>query len=291
MDNIIELFKGRDIEKIVDFFSKNKEAISLPIDILVPKVFRDEGEYKEFMRRLTIVYSRSMMKRELGNDDLIGVYVRYLDLFDEIINTLFENLFEHFILFFPEASLRLQSLTSFLEINKMDRGEIAKGLGISSDSVGIDMDAKDVSLLSSTLGLLRSMVDKKEEYEKRVVELVEVVAPNCSKVAGPMVAARLIAAAGGLKRLMLMPSSTIQVIGAEKAIFRHLRRRSKPPKHGIIFMSSYVSGAPLRHRGKMARALASKISIAAKVDYFKGGEIWRKLVKELDSKLEGLRKR
>ncbi len=291
MDKVIELFKNREIDKIIEFFSNNKELISLPIEELVPKVFKDIDEYKGFMRELTIAYSRAMMKKELGDDDLIGVYVRYLDLFDEIINTLFENLFEHFILFFPEASLKLQSLTTFLEIDRLDRKEIAKKLGIDEESVGIEMEDKDILLLSSTLELLRNMVKKKEEYEKRVVELVEKVAPNTSKVAGSMVAARLLAAAGGLRRLMLMPSSTIQVIGAEKAIFRHLRRKSKPPKHGIIFMSSYVSGAPSKHRGKMARALASKISIAAKVDYFKGGEIWRKLVKELDSKLEGLRKR
>ena len=115
-------------------------------------------------------------------------------------------------------------------------------------------------------------------------------APNTSRVAGVLVASRLISAAGGLKKLMLMPSSTIQVIGAEKALFRHLRGRAKPPKHGIIFQSPFVNGAPLKHRGKMARALASKISISSKVDYYNGEPVWQKLIAGLEAKMKGLKR-
>jgi nucleolar protein 56 len=87
-----------------------------------------------------------------------------------------------------------------------------------------------------------------------------------------------------------MPSSTIQVLGAEKALFRHLRTRSSPPKHGIIFNTTYVSSAQLKHRGKIARALASKLVICIKMDYFKGKDISKELIDDLNKKIAGLKK-
>ncbi|MCI4322253.1 MAG: ATP-binding protein, partial [Thermoplasmata archaeon] len=91
-------------------------------------------------------------------------------------------------------------------------------------------------------------------------------APNLAALLGPLLAARMIAQAGGLERLGRLPASTIQVLGAERAFFEHLRGRAPPPRHGLLFLHPTIQGAPKRLRGKLARALAGKAAIAARRD-------------------------
>jgi nucleolar protein 56 len=96
-------------------------------------------------------------------------------------------------------------------------------------------------------------------------------APNLAALLGPLLAAKLIAKAGGLSRLGRLPASTIQVLGAERAFFEHLRGRAPPPRHGLLFLHPTVQGAPKRLRGKLARALAGKAAIAARRDMVGSG--------------------
>ena len=98
------------------------------------------------------------------------------------------------------------------------------------------------------------------------------IAPNTVVVAGPTIGARLMAKAGGLDRLAVLPASTIQILGAEKALFRSLRTGAKPPKHGILFQHQEVHTAPKWQRGKIARTIANKVAIAARIDYYRGTE-------------------
>ncbi|GAA0677044.1 NOP5/NOP56 family protein [Natronoarchaeum mannanilyticum] len=116
------------------------------------------------------------------------------------------------------------------------------------------------------------------------------VAPNLSALAGPVLAARLIALAGDLESLAKQPSGTVQVLGAEDALFAHLRGRGPSPKHGVIFTHEYVRGTERDERGSAARALAGKLSIAARVDHY-SGERKPKLDAELDRRIERIRSR
>lgn len=125
--------------------------------------------------------------------------------------------------------------------------------------------------------------------EKQIGDLMEEAAPNVAAVIGPILGARLISKVGSLARLASLPASTIQILGAEKALFRALRKKGKPPKHGIIFQHPWVHGSPKKIRGKVARLLASRISIAARVDYFSGRFIGEELKKELENKIKTLR--
>jgi len=111
-------------------------------------------------------------------------------------------------------------------------------------------------------------------------------------VAGTVLGARLIAGAGGLKQLALLPSSTIQLLGAEKALFRHLRnKRIKGPKHGLLYQHAMVKRVPAKHKGKVARSVAAKIAIAARADFFKSkGKVGENLQKELQQRVEALGK-
>ena len=113
--------------------------------------------------------------------------------------------------------------------------------------------------------------------------------PNTKAVCGVLTGAKLIEHAGSLKRLSEMPASTIQILGAEKALFRHMKTGAKPPRHGIIVHHPLIAKAPEKIHGKIARALADKISIASKVDYFQGKFIGDKLKKELEDKFNDLK--
>ena len=110
--------------------------------------------------------------------------------------------------------------------------------------------------------------------------------PNIKAVCDVMIAAKLMEHAGSLKRLSEMPASTIQILGAEKALFRHMKTGAKPPRHGVIVSHSLIANSPEKMHGRIARTLADKISIAAKVDYFKGQFIGDKLRKELEGKFK-----
>jgi nucleolar protein 56 len=116
------------------------------------------------------------------------------------------------------------------------------------------------------------------------------VAPNVTALVGPLLGARLLSLAGSLEELAKLPASTVQVLGAEKALFRALRTGGKPPKHGVIFQFAEIRRAPKWQRGKIARALATKLAIAAKVDFFTGRYIGDELKKRLYERIEEIKK-
>ena len=113
--------------------------------------------------------------------------------------------------------------------------------------------------------------------------------PSVSTLVGPLLAARLCVEAHGRLRLARLPSGTVQVLGAEKAFFNHLRNGSAPPKHGHIFMHPWISRSPRWIRGKIARMLASKISIAARIDAFGGTPMTQEDVDKVEAKVEAIR--
>ena len=104
------------------------------------------------------------------------------------------------------------------------------------------------------------------EVEAAVAASMPRRAPNLAVLLGPVLAGRIVALAGGLDRLARLPASTVQVLGAERAFFEHLRGRAPPPRHGILFLHPQIQGAPRRQRGRLARALAGKVAIAARLD-------------------------
>jgi nucleolar protein 56 len=112
------------------------------------------------------------------------------------------------------------------------------------------------------------------------------VAPNIRVLAGPLLGARLIALAGSLRNLAKMPASTVQVLGAEKALFRALKTGARPPKHGILFQHTLVHEAKRWQRGKVARALAGKLAIAARTDAYSSKNLGEDLKADLDRRIE-----
>ena len=131
---------------------------------------------------------------------------------------------------------------------------------------------------------------ERAELRSFVESQVPTVAPNLAAMAGPVLAARLIALAGGLDPLAKKPSGTVQVLGAEDALFAHLAGRGPSPKHGIIYTHPAVNGTRPEDRGSAARALAGKLTIAARIDHY-SGDMRPDVHDELDNRIETIRAR
>jgi nucleolar protein 56 len=157
---------------------------------------------------------------------------------------------------------------------------------------GLDGDGTD-ALDARLVGLaerVTALYDEREDLRATVERVAPTVAPNLSALAGPVLAARLIALAGDLESLAKTPSGTVQVLGAEDALFAHLRGQAPSPKHGVIYTHEYVRGTRPEDRGSAARALAGKLAIAARIDHY-AGDRRPELDRELDERMARIRAR
>ncbi len=157
-------------------------------------------------------------------------------------------------------------------------------------SMGGALGELDVATITNFARRILDLYDFRKELEAYISTTLDGIAPNMKAVIGAPIAAKFIALAGGLKNLAFMPSSTLQVLGAEKALFKALRSGGKTPKYGILFQWHKVRSEKPHLRGKIARMVAGKISILAKVDYYKGEFVGDRYKGEIDSRIELLRK-
>jgi len=146
-------------------------------------------------------------------------------------------------------------------------------------------------VLRSFCELMLELYKFRAKSESYVEDVLKQVAPNMTAIVGAALSARLISIAGSLNNLAKMPASTLQVLGAEKALFRSLKTGARPPKHGVIFQHTAIHQAPRWQRGKIARTLSGKLTIAARVDAFKGEFVGEKLKDDVNKKIEGIRER
>jgi len=140
---------------------------------------------------------------------------------------------------------------------------------------------------------LRKTLFTVDEEIKRLEKQIDIdmnkIAPNTCKIVGSLIGARLISLAGGMQKLAFLPASTVQILGAEKALFRFKKEGGKPPKHGVIFQHSLVNRSPKVERGKIARLLANKIATAVKADVFTKRDISNDLKEDLDKRIKEIR--
>jgi nucleolar protein 56 len=138
---------------------------------------------------------------------------------------------------------------------------------------------------------LAAVNDEIQRLQDQIEIDMKTIAPNTSKIIGPLIGARLIALAGGMQRMAMLPASTVQILGAEKALFRFKKEGGKPPKHGVIFQHPLINRAQKTERGRIARLLANKISTAMKADVFTKRDIADELQQDIDIRLQEIRKK
>ncbi|MEM3880837.1 MAG: C/D box methylation guide ribonucleoprotein complex aNOP56 subunit, partial [Candidatus Bathyarchaeia archaeon] len=165
---------------------------------------------------------------------------------------------------------------------------IAKAAGAS---MGADMAEQDLAEVQSLSTEVLSMYKLRDDLESYIDRTMEEVAPNTRALAGALLGARLIAIAGSLQNLAMRPASTIQVLGAEKALFRSLKTGARPPKHGLIFQHALLHDAKRWQRGKIARVLAGKLTIAARADAFGGKYVGDALKADIEKRLAEIREK
>ena len=158
-------------------------------------------------------------------------------------------------------------------------------------SMGADLTEADLKQVQALCQDTLSLYELRKKLEEYLDKTMEEVAPNTKSIVGSLLGARLIAVAGGLVNLARKPASTIQVLGAEKALFRSLKTGTRPPKHGLIFQHTLLHDAKRWQRGKIARALAGKLAIAARSDAFGGRYIADELKADLDRRIAEIREK
>jgi len=201
-----------------------------------------------------------------------------------------ERLREWYMLYYPEAAKRIKKQDAFARIvsEKKERQDFKD---IIQDSIGADLSANDLHHIRSFAKILSNLYSEKGQIEEYLEKLMKENFKNLHAIAGAQVGAKLIAHCGDSKRLATLPSSTIQVLGAEKALFRHMKTGAKPPKYGIILSHNLLQNARKDERGKVARALASIISMAVKVDVYSGVDHIELLKKKLENKIRVINRR
>ncbi|MDT8358487.1 MAG: NOP5/NOP56 family protein [Methanomicrobiaceae archaeon] len=208
-------------------------------------------EYLRRVRELCAALANERLAEYFSTSDIeLLQMVRMLDEIDTVVNLLSERAVEWYQVRHPKISQKYRKWSQKTLVQRM-KGE--RGSPLSRI-------AKEMEGLSSARTSLAKAVSSETER----------IAPNCSALVGGLVAARLISRAGGLEAMARLPASTIQVLGAENALFTHIRSGTPSPKHGIIFQHRRIHSAPKEVRGKVARGLAGKLSIAAKIDCYRG---------------------
>jgi len=138
----------------------------------------------------------------------------------------------------------------------------------ASASMGSDLGEADLMNVKYFCSKVINLIKYREDLLQYLKDKMKKLAPNVSALIGETVAARLISHAGGLSTLAKYPASTIQILGAEKALFRALKTRGKTPKYGLLYHSSFIGKAQLKNKGKISRYLANKIAMCSRIDYF-----------------------
>jgi len=240
----------------------------------------------ELYRQATIALAKQAVKASIGPDIHLGHAVRAYDDLVFVINTLGERLHEWYGVHFPELEnvVGAEAYAKAVSENG-SRDSVLAALDLKMDSIGSDVAPQDLAAIQVLSNALRESMSSRAKLEKYIDSRMREVAPNVAVLAGPVIGARLIMKAGSLQRLAILPAGTIQLLGAEKAMFRHLKEGSRPPKHGLLFAHPLVHNAPPWQRGAIARALASKLCLAARADVYSHNDLSAALMDQLERRV------
>uniref|UniRef100_A0A8C5IML2 Nucleolar protein 56 n=1 Tax=Junco hyemalis TaxID=40217 RepID=A0A8C5IML2_JUNHY len=234
-------------------------------------------------------YSRAKVKFNVHRvDNMIIQSISLLDQLDKDINTFSMRVREWYGYHFPELikivpensmycrvakfignrrELSEESLEGLEEI-VMDSAKAQAILEASRSSMGMDISPLDLINIESFSRRVISLSDYRKGLQEYLRSKMSQVAPSLSALIGEVVGARLISHAGSLTNLAKYPASTVQILGAEKALFRALKTRGNTPKYGLIFHSTFIGRAAAKNKGRISRYLANKCTIASRIDCF-----------------------
>ena len=270
---------------------------------------KDLEGFNLWTHNVTIELTKLRVRGAVEKRDLVVAQaIQTLDELDKSINMLMARVREWYGIHFPELDrllekhetyarlvVRLGNKDNFI-VEKLEKEDVpkAKAEGIAKvaeKSMGADITEADLEQIQTLSKDILNLYQLRQDLEGYLDSTMEEVAPNTKYLVGSLLGARLIAVAGGLMNLAKRPASTIQVLGAEKALFRSLKTGARPPKHGLIFQHTLLHDAKRWQRGKIARALAGKLAIAARADAFGGRNIGEELKAGMDKRIGEIREK
>jgi len=270
---------------------------------------KDAEEFSLWMHNVTMEIAKLRVRGAVEKRDLIVAQaVQTLDDLDRTINLLMSRVREWYGVHFPELDRLVEKHETYarLIVDLGDKGNFtaerlkeedvptAKAEGIAKTaekSMGAHLDKADLKQIQALCTSILGLYSLRQSMEGYMDKAMEEVAPNMKALVGSLLGARLIATSGGLINLAKRPASTIQVLGAEKALFRSLKTGTRPPKHGLIFQHTLLHEAKRWQRGKIARALAGKLAIAARTDAFGRRDISGALKADLEKRIDEIREK
>ena len=286
---LYDLLKKKDIEaQMMSEHDIENIQLTKPKILVDANLATDENDAMQKLRDFAIQLSSTKITEVSESPDLHVIQsINTLDDTDKIINAISSRLREWYGLHFPELDNIIDSINGYAQIvlagkrkNMTDDVFVNAGFPdskvqmlslVREKSRGGDITDENLLMVQSLAKNILELFDMRKNLEEQIDTQMKEIAPNITAVLGTTVGARILAKAGSLVRLSSMPASTIQVLGAEKALFRALKTGSNPPKHGLLFQHAVVHAAPRWQRGKIARAIAAKAAIAARVDVHGGG--------------------
>ena len=286
---LYDLLKKKDIEaQMMSEHDIENIQLTKPKILVDANLATDENDAMQKLRDFAIQLSSTKITEVSESPDLHVIQsINTLDDTDKIINAISSRLREWYGLHFPELDNIIDSINGYAQIvlagkrkNMTDDVFVNAGFPdskvqmlslVREKSRGGDITDENLLMVQSLAKNILELFDMRKNLEEQIDTQMKEIAPNITAVLGTTVGARILAKAGSLEKLSKMPASTIQVLGAEKALFRALKTGSNPPKHGLLFQHAVVHAAPRWQRGKIARAIAAKAAIAARVDVHGGG--------------------
>ncbi len=275
----------------------NKRKSDYKNDKIIIKNPNKAGEYirNNFDENITNEYYQKlafykMKKAQSGEDKHLIQAINSIEEIDESISKLIERIREWYALYFPEMELIKNNETyiKLISENKNKENIIKAKTDVFPENmmdIEEDINPIDLEIMNNYANTIYELQKTRKNIINYIDNKMENIAPNLRILVGSSLGAKLISHAGGLKRLAIYPSSTVQIMGAEKALFRHLKSGDKPPKYGLIYQHPQIRGAKWWNRGKIARLLASKISQAARKDVFIGNfnpEVGNEFLKKVE---------
>ncbi|MBI5072594.1 hypothetical protein HZA99_02130 [Candidatus Woesearchaeota archaeon] len=230
-------------------------------------------QHKEFLSKFYVYHiehAKKMCKEAIRKEHLIMQAGAAIKDMEKVINPLAKRLQEWYALYCPELNEFARDQEEFVVAVLTKKKEDILLEQHIPVSMGAEIAAADRAMMESLAVQLQHLFAEKRSIESYIEKALQDTATNLSIVAGPTLAAELLGEAGSLERLAKMPASTIQMIGAENALFRYMRGQGRCPKHGMIINHPLLANTKASQRGRVARRLAGVIALAAKVDYFKG---------------------
>ncbi len=287
--------------ELVEELCQNIEELALRT-----KFSKNSEEFRRWMQTLAIETAKLKVKIAVEKRDLIVIQaIQSLDDLDKTINLFMNRLREWYGIHFPELDRLVEKHETytrlvfklgkrrnfkpeFLEKENIPEEKAKTIAQASKKSMGAELEERDLTQLKTLGRSILDMFQLRQTLEDYINAIMDQVAPNIKIISGALLGARLIALAGGLSNLAKKPASTIQVLGAEKALFRALKTGSRPPKHGIIFQHNLIHEANTWQRGKISRAIAGKLAIAARADAFGTKYIGEDLKASLEKRVEDI---